>query len=349
MYKLFIDSLNNRVGVYQNGELVEIYDDFNNIEGDIYSARVKNIVDGIEVAFCNIGIQKDGMLQSKDIVGFSKGDRISEIIDKKKYRLVQVIKNPVEDKGPKLTEHIKLVGRNIILMLDEGIYFSDKLTIDEKNKLTKLLINLNLKYGVIVRSSAVNIAFDELVLEIRKLADQFDEIIERYNNSSEVSCLYNVGEIVDKLITDLYSKDFKIEVNCKEEFELIKTKYPEFDVEFVDKILKNKMKSKISLKSGGYLIIEETFAGTMIDVNSGNNIISNKDGVFLDTNIEAAIEIARQMRLRDMSGIIIVDFINLNNDDERDKVIRYLSECVKYDRAKVNVVDFTKLRIAWNY
>ena len=225
-------------------------------------------------------------------------------------------------------------------------FISDKLTIDEKNKLTKLLINLNLKYGVIIRSSAVNIAFDELVLEIRKLSDQFDEIIERYNNSSEVSCLYNVGEIVDKLITDLYSKDFKIEVNCKEEFELIKTKYPEFDVEFVDKILKNKIKSKISLKSGGYLIIEETFAGTMIDVNSGNNIISNKDGVFLDTNIEAAIEIARQMRLRDMSGIIIVDFINLNNDDERDKVIRYLSECVKYDRAKVNVVDFTKLRIA---
>ena len=349
MYKLFIDSLNNRIGVYQNGELVEIYDDFDNIEGNIYSARVKNIVDGIKVVFCNIGIQKDGMLQSKDIVGFSKSDRISEIIDKKKYRLVQVIKNPVEDKGPKLTEHIKLGGRNIILMLDEGIYFSDKLTIDEKSKLAKLLVNLNLKYGVIIRSSAVNIAFDELVLEIRKLADQFDEIIERYNNSSEVSCLYNVGGIVDKLITDLYSKDFKIEVNSKEEFELIKTKYPESDVEFVDKILKNKMKSKISLKSGGYLIIEETFAGTMIDVNSGNNIISNKDGVFLDTNIEAAIEIARQMRLRDMSGIIIVDFINLNNDDERNKVIRYLSECVKYDRAKVNVVDFTKLRIAWNY
>ena len=346
MYKLFIDSLNNRVGVYQNGELVEIYDDFNNIEGNIYSARVKNIVDGIKVAFCNIGIQKDGMLQSKDIVGFSKGDRISEIIDKKKYRLVQVIKNPVEDKGPKLTEHIKLVGRNIILMLDEGIYFSDKLAIDEKSKLTKLLVNLNLKYGVIIRSSAINIAFDELVLEIRKLADQFDEIIERYNNSTEVSCLYNVGGIVDKLITDLYSKDFKIEVNCKEEFELIKTKYPEFDVEFVDKILKNKMKSKISLKSGGYLIIEETFAGIMIDVNSGNNIISNKDGVFLDTNIEAAIEISRQMRLRDMSGIIIVDFINLNNNDERDKVIRCLSECAKYDRAKVNIVDFTKLRIA---
>ena len=106
MYKLFIDSLNNRVGVYQNGELVEIYDDFNNIEGNIYSARVKNIVDGIKVAFCNIGIQKDGMLQSKDIIRFSEGDRISEIIDKKNYRLVQVIKNPVEDKGPKLKENI---------------------------------------------------------------------------------------------------------------------------------------------------------------------------------------------------------------------------------------------------
>ena len=110
------------------------------------------------------------------------------------------------------------------------------------------------------------------------------------------------------------------------------------------------MKSKVSLKSGGYLIIEETFAGTMIDVNSGNNIISNKDGVFLDTNIEAANEIARQMRLRDMSGIIIVDFINLNNNDERDKVIRCLSDyfdgCTKLDRGKVNVVDFTKLRIA---
>ena len=183
MYKLFIDSLNNRVGVYQNGELVEFYDDLKNIEGNIYSAKVKNIVDGIKVAFCNIGIQKDGMLQSKDIVGFSKGDRISEIIDKKNYRLVQVIKNPVEDKRPKLTEKIKLTGKNVVLMFDKGVYFSNRLPINYKKELLDLLNSYNFKYGVIFRSSSINISFDELILEIQELSNKFDEVINKFNNS----------------------------------------------------------------------------------------------------------------------------------------------------------------------
>ena len=346
MYKLFIDSLNNRVGVYQNGELVELYKDFNNIEGNIYSAKVKNIVDGIKVAFCNIGIYKDGMLQGKDIKGFFENCRISKIINKSDFRLVQVIKNQVEDKGPKLTENIKLTGKNVVLMFDKGVYFSNRLPINYKKELLDLLNSYNFKYGVIFRSSSINISFDALILEIQELSNKFDEVINKFNNSSNVECLYDVGNVVDKLINDLYSNGLEVEVNDIEELEILKSKYPKCSFKFIDKNLKCKKKSKVMLKSGGYLIIEETFAGTMIDVNSGNNIISNKDGVFLDTNIEAAIEIARQMRLRDMSGIIIVDFINLNNDDERNKVIRYLSECVKYDRAKVNVVDFTKLRIA---
>ena len=346
MYKLFIDSLNNRVGVYQNGELVEFYDDLKNIEGNIYSAKVKNIVDGIKVAFCNIGIQKDGMLQSKDIVGFSKGDRISEIIDKKNYRLVQVIKNPVEDKGPKLTEKIKLTGKNVVLMFDKGVYFSNRLPINYKKELLDLLNSYNFKYGVIFRSSSINISFDELILEIQELSNKFDEVINKFNNSSNVECLYDVGNVVDKLINDLYSNGLDVEVNDIEEFEILKSKYSKCSFKFIDKNLKYKMKSKVMLKSGGYLIIEKTFAGTMIDVNSGKNIISNKRGVFLDTNIEAAKEVARQLRLRDISGIIIVDFINLNNDEERKMVIDYFDGCTKLDRGKVNVVDFTKLRIA---
>lgn len=346
MYKLFIDSLNNRVGVYQNGELVEFYDDLKNIEGNIYSAKVKNIVDDMEVAFCNIGIQKDGMLQSKDVVGFSKGDRISEIIDKKNYRLVQVIKNPVEDKGPKLTEKIKLTGKNVVLMFDKGVYFSNRLPINYKKELLDLLNSYNFKYGVIFRSSSINISFDALILEIQEVSNKFDEVINKFNNSSNVECLYDVGNVVDKLINDLYSNGLEVEVNDIEELEILKSKYPKCSFKFIDKNLKCKKKSKVMLKSGGYLIIEETFAGIMIDVNSGKNISSNKDGVFLDTNIEAAREIARQIRLRDMSGIIIVDFINLNNDEERKMVIDYFNGCIKFDRGKVNVVDFTKLRIA---
>lgn len=346
MYKLFIDSLNNKVGVYQNGELVELYEDFNNIEGNIYSAKVKNIVDDIEVAFCNIGIYKDCMLQSKDIVGFSKGDRISEIIDKKNYRLVQVIKNQVENKGPKLTEKIKLTGKNVVLMFDKGVYFSNRLPINYKKELLDLLNSYNFKYGVIFRSSSINISFDALILEIQELSNKFDEVINKFNNSSNVECLYDVGNVVDKLINDLYSNGLEVEVNEVEKLEILKLKYPKCSFNFIDKNLKCKKKSKVMLKSGGYLIIEETFAGIMIDVNSGNNISSNNDGVFLDTNIEAAREIARQIRLRDMSGIIIVDFINLNNDEERKMVIDYFNGCTKFDRGKVNVVDFTKLRIA---
>lgn len=346
MYKLFIDALNNKVGVYQNGELVEFYDDLNNIEGNIYSAKVKNIVDDIEVAFCNIGIQKDGMLQGKDIKGFFENCRISKIINKSNFRLVQVIKNHVEDKGPKLTENIKLTGKNVVLMFDKGIYFSNRLPINYKKELLDLLNSYNFKYGVIFRSSSINISFDELILEIQDLSNKFDGIINKFSNSSNVECLYDVGNVVDKLINDLYSNGLEFEVNDIEELEILKSKYPKCSFNFIDKNLKCKKKSKVMLKSGGYLIIEETFAGTMIDVNSGKNISSNKDGVFLDTNIEAAREIARQIRLRDMSGIIIVDFINLNNDEERKMVIDYFNGCIKFDRGKVNVVDFTKLRIA---
>ena len=346
MYKLFIDSLNNKVGVYQNGELVEFYDDLNNIEGNIYSAKVKNIVDDMEVAFCNIGIHKDCMLQGNDIKGFFENCRISKIINKSDFRLVQVIKNQVEDKGPKLTEKIKLTGKNVVLMFDKGVYFSNRLPINYKEKLLDLLNSYNFKYGVIFRSSSINISFDELILEIQELSNKFDEVINKFNNSSNVECLYDVGNVVDKLINDLYSDGLEVEVNEVEKLEILKLKYPKCSFQFIDKNLKYKMKSKVMLKSGGYLIIEKTFAGTMIDVNSGKNIISNKRGVFLDTNIEAAEEVARQLRLRDISGIIIVDFINLNNDEERKMVIDYFDGCTKLDRGKVNVVDFTKLRIA---
>ena len=183
-------------------------------------------------------------------------------------------------------------------------------------------------------------------MEIQELSNKFDEVINKFNSSSNVECLYDVGNVVDKLINDLYSDGLEVEVNDIEELEILKLKYPKCSFKFIDKNLKCKKKSKVMLKSGGYLIIEETFAGIMIDVNSGKNIISNKRGVFLDTNIEAAREIARQIRLRDMSGIIIVDFINLNNDEERKMVIDYFNDCTKFDRGKVNVVDFTKLRIA---
>ena len=333
MYKLFIDSLNNRVGVYQNGELVEFYDDLKNIEGNIYSAKVKNIVDDIEVAFCNIGIYKDGMLQGKDIKGFFENCRISKVINKSDFRLVQVIKNQVENKGPKLTEKIKLTGKNVVLMFDKGIYFSNRLPINYKKELLELLNSYNFKYGIILRSSSINISFDALILEIQELSNKFDEVINKFNNSSNVECLYDVGNVVDKLINDLYSNGLEVEVNDIEELEILKSKYPKCSFKFIDKNLKCKKKSKVMLKSGGYLIIEETFAGIMIDVNSGKNISSNKDDVFLDTNIEAARE-------------IIVDFINLNNDEERKMVIDYFNGCTKFDRGKVNVVDFTKLRIA---
>lgn len=231
-------------------------------------------------------------------------------------------------------------------MFDKGVYFSNRLPINYKKELLDLLNSYNFKYGVIFRSSSINISFDALILEIQELSNKFDEVINKFNNSSNVECLYDVGNVVDKLINDLYSNGLEVEVNDIEELEILKSKYPKCSFKFIDKNLKCKKKSKVMLKSGGYLIIEETFAGIMIDVNSGKNISFNKDGVFLDTNIEAAREIARQIRLRDMSGIIIVDFINLNNDEERKMVIDYFNGCTKFDRGKVNVVDFTKLRIA---
>lgn len=348
MYKLFIDCFNDKIGVYQNKELVEVYEkDLENLEGNIYVAKVKNIIDDMNVVFCNIGIKKDGMLQFDNINGYNNVIRISDFIDKKEFRLVQVFKNCVEDKGPKLTENIKIAGKNVVVMFDKGVYFSDKLS--ESFKRLVLSKIGEQKYGVIIRSSAVNNSIDDLFLEINKLTLKLDDIVNEFNNSDNVKCLYTFGGIVNKLINDFYNYDLKIEINSNEVCNLFSKVYSDLDVKFVNKELGIKFKEKIFLKSRGYILIQNTFAGTMIDVNSGRSIRNKIDGVFLNTNLEAVKEICRQIRLRDLSGIIIIDFINLKNDFERDQVMKFFKECVKSDRGKVNVVDFTKLRVIGSY
>jgi len=133
-----------------------------------------------------------------------------------------------------------LTGKNVVLMFDKGVYFSNRLPINYKEKLLDLLNSYNFKYGVIFRSSSINISFDELILEIQELSNKFDEVINKFNNSSNVECLYDVGNVVDKLINDLYSDGLEVEVNEVEKLEILKLKYPKCSFQFIDKNLKYK-------------------------------------------------------------------------------------------------------------
>lgn len=373
MYNILIQKENKMttIVVVQDNEVVEIYnekDDEKRLEGNIYLGKVRNIIPGMQSAFLDIGEPKNALVHIKDLIPKASNVtgnlyedtskmQISKIVKSGDEVLVQVKRDCNEQKGPRVTKDIKLNGKfTIIMPFSNFITISQKIqNKEEADRLKKIVKEVLPKgYGAIIRTVAEGREKEEIQKELQILLEVWKQI---ENKSKELIgkkvapvMIFDNSGIVGKIITDLAENDLeKIYTNNKELIDL----FPELKekIEITDNVLskfgaKNKMelKNKIWLKCGGFITIDKAEALTAVDVNSAKFTGKRElEKTVLKVNLEATEEIARQIRLRDIGGIIIIDYIDMENDEDREKIRNYIIECFKKDRSKVQVLEFTKL------
>ena len=373
MYNILINKENEStiVAVVQDGELVELYNEKfaeKRLEGNIYLGKIKNIIPGMQSAFIDIGEEKNALVHIKDIIpkasnvtgnvyeDTSKYD-IAKIVKPGDEILVQVKRDCNEQKGPRVTKDIKINGKLVILMpYSNFITISQKIQNEEEIKRLKEIAKNELPegFGAIIRTAAEGKSEEEIVSEIHILLNFWSNLLKSANDMKNKNLapvkIYDNDGIVGKIITDLAENNLEnIYTNDKdlaEHFETMKDKIIVCK-NVLDKFeVKNKMKldRKIWLKCGGFITIDKTEALTAIDVNSGK-FTGNKnlERTVLKVNREATKEIAKQIRLRDIGGIIIIDYIDMEEEKDKEDIRNYIIECFKQDRSKVQVLEFTKL------
>ena len=380
MLEIFIDKKENqeKVALIENGNLVEYYEEDEETdrkEGNIYVGTVKDIIPGMQSAFIDIGTEKNGFIHLKDILPKvdEKNEKLELNLDIKKVikpnqkLLVQIKKDSNDKKGARVSTHINLPGKYIVLMPNtDFITISQKIEDKkEQERLVKLVKeHIGKGNGAIIRTSAVK-KDKELIKDIELLQNKWKEIQEKYNQkisqNNGDSLVYESENIVDKMIIDLVSEKIEnIVTNNKAEYDKLiieKNKMEELsntkislenkdvlDIYDIKKQIEKICNRKIWLKCGGFITIDKTEALTAIDVNTGKYTGSkNLEQTLYKVNEEATVEIAKQLRLRDIGGIIIIDYIDMRKQENKDKIRKLLEERLKLDRAKTQVEGFTKL------
>ena len=332
-----------------------------NIEGNIYSGIIKNIVPGIKAAFIDIGKEKNAFIHFEDL------NKINEEIKSNKKILVQVQKNPIKQKGAKLTANIKLTGRQIVLMPKTNfITISRKIEDEDQKQRLKEIVEKHIPngFGAIIRTSCISATEEEICDDIQRLLNRWNKIQKKMlENESNLPCLIEENndiikslilgtanskmnriitnnEVVNKEIKD-FLKEYSLDNNVKVELEK-----DVFEKYTMQKELQDLENNKVWLRCGGYIVIDKTEALTAIDVNSGKCVgKDNLEDTILRVNTEAAKEIAKQLRLRDIGGIIIIDFIDMQEAISKTKLLECFVEETKKDRAKVQVEGFSKLNL----
>ena len=363
------------IALLENGNLVEQYeekDNSNRNEGNIFIGTVKDILPGMQSAFVDIGTEKNSFIHLKDIlpqVDEKKGEKqenkdIKDIIKINDKILVQVKKDSNEKKGARVSTHINLPSKYIVLMPNtEIITVSQKIEDKaEKNRLIDIIKNnLPKGNGAVIRTSANGKSEEELLKDINYVFNKWKKILEISKKQNQEKLIYRSENIVHKMIIDLLDKDLKkIITNSKSEYDEIIAFQKEINSnneitvalkENEDLLnmydMKNQIEKisnrKIWLNCGGFITIDKTEALTAIDVNTGK-FTGKKDlqETIFKVNKEATIEIAKQLRLRDIGGIIIIDYIDME-DESKEKIMQLLKDCLNKDRAKTQIEGFTKL------
>ena len=387
------------IALLEDKHLVELHQESREEQfavGNIYIGRVKKIMPGLNAAFVDVGYEKDAFLHYLDLGSnfntlyqfttqilsdrkkvpaiqkiklqpeIEKSGSINDILKTGQEILVQVTKEPISTKGPRLTAEISIAGRFLVLMpFADKVSVSQKIkTEEERVRLKQLIQSIKPKgFGVIVRTVAEEKKVAELDNELKILVKRWEEAITKVQQSKGDSLiLEELGRTVG-IIRDLFSPSFKhIHVNDaavftevrdyveliaperKEIVKLYKDEAPIYDSFGISKQIKSAFGKTVSFKSGAYLIIEHTEALHVIDVNSGNRSKAGngQEANALDVNLAAADEIARQLRLRDMGGIIVVDFIDMHETENRQKLFERMRDMMSNDRAKHNILPLSK-------
>ncbi len=390
------------IALLEDGRLVSLQKESRNLAyavGDIYAAKVKKLMPGLNAAFVNVGYEKDAFLHYLDLgphfssyaqflkealgegadknplpqvqkmkllPDIDKHGSIADQIEKDQELMVQIVKEPISSKGPRLTTEIAFTGRYLVL-----IPFSDKISISqkirstgEKLRLRHLVESIRPKnFGVIIRTSAEGKSVAELNHELKTLLKCWEDAAAKARTAPVPSLIFEEDSRIVGVLRDVFSTSFEgIHVNDpevyqqilnyvtliapekKEIVELYKKDTPIFDHFGITRQIKSSFGKTVSFRSGAYIIIEHTEALHVIDVNSGNRTKATNDqeSNALEVNLRAADEIARQLRLRDMGGIIVVDFIDMNKPEHRQALFDHMREIMANDRARHNILPLSK-------
>ena len=374
MTEIFIkkEKENKEIALVENGKLLEYYeenDENNRREGNIYIGIVKDIVKGMQSAFIDIGTEKNSFIHLKDALPkidetkekLDEAIEISKVLKPGQKILVQVKKDSNEKKGARVSTHISLPSKYIVLMPNTDIVtISQKIEDEKEQKRLIKLVKENLTHGngAIIRTLAEG-KEKEIIEDIKAVEKKWEKIIQTSIDPEldKAKLLYKSEGIVEKILIDLTEqkidkiiindekeyKNLKSSINSKVEVEL-KKGTDIFETYELNKQIEKIQNRKIWLKCGGFITIDKTEALTAIDVNTGKYTGGNNLGqTIFRVNKEATIEIAKQIRLRDIGGIIIIDYIDMKKQEDKDKIESILREELKKDRSKTQVEGFTKL------
>ncbi len=377
MNTIYIDSRDgiNRICIVEDGRLVEYYKEDtgrHRLLGNVYRGRVVNILQGMEAAFIDIGEEKNAYLNIKDALSremmYSREKlTIDKVLRHGEDIMVQVVKEPLGSKGPKVTTHLSIPGRYMVLTpYSNRVNISKKIRAQEEIERLKAVgkeLERN-DMGMIFRTVSQGVDPEVLKEEYHELVEIFEKIEGERNYLPTPKLIYSEPVLVLQILRD-YFDESKTDVvtNSKEIFDYLKTTTklsdynlkekltydPQYNMDYhmsIQMDMKEALSRRVQLKSGGYIVIDETEALTAIDVNTGKYVgnLTLSDTI-VRTNIEAAVEIARQIRLRDIGGIIIIDFIDMKNQDNIDIVLGKLDKEFRKDKNKPYVVGMTKLNL----
>ncbi|NJI59087.1 Rne/Rng family ribonuclease [Microbacterium oxydans] len=374
--KMVVRSKNGRtqIGVLEDGVLVEHYVARNqdaSLIGNVYLGRVQNVLPSMEAAFVDIGRGRNAVLYSGEVDwdGVETGNqprRIELALKPGDRVLVQVTKDPVGHKGARLTSQISLPGRYLVYVPGGSMNgISRKLPDNERARLKRILKEvLPESSGVIVRTAAEGATEDQLTRDVQRLTAQWEHVQKQVENQQAPALLHAEPDLLVKIVRDVFNEDFtkmliqgedaqqtirayleSVAPDLLERVEAYEEETDPFDAFRITEQIEKALDRKVWLPSGGSLVIDRTEAMTVVDVNTGKFVGSggNLEETVTKNNLEAAEEIVRQLRLRDIGGIIVVDFIDMVLESNRDLVLRRLIECLSRDRTKHQVAEVTSL------
>jgi len=369
-----------QVAVLEGRNLIEHYvsrpaDDVSQIHGNIYVGRIQNVLPGMEAAFVDIATPKNAVLyrgdvqyDPEDIDEQGKNPRIEDILKNKQLIICQVTKNPIGHKGARLTQEVSLPGRFVVLIPNSKTYgISKRLPDDVRKRLRGILDRVKPEeHGLIVRTAAETATEEELRADMTILLQQWEEIAEKAARTQRPGLLYREPELAVRVIREEFNADYRgVVIDDERLYNDVKSYVAAFNPELADRIeyydategglslfekfhiheqVHKALDRKVWLPSGGSLIIEHTEALTVIDVNTGKNVgKSNLEETVFHNNMEAAEEIAKQLRLRDIGGIIVIDFIDMEVKRNRAKVVEAFRDALARDKTRSQVFDITEL------
>lgn len=382
-----VNTYEARVALLEDGELAEIHVETRGQErlvGNIYKGRVANILPGMQAAFVDIGLEKNAFLYAGDILSDQSDfyfpemndeepiekkleiKNIKEMLSPNQEIVVQVLKQPGGSKGARVTTHITLANRYLVLMPTvDHVGVSRRIEDEgERERLKNLIMEIKPpNMGVIVRTVAENATKEDIEAELKFALRLWERVSGKADFLTAPRLIHAEETLLFRTIRDIFNPDVdEFIINDKDYYEKLlavtNIVSPEmssrlrlyendgniFDFYNIENKIENALKRKVWLKNGCYLVIDETEALTVIDVNTGKYIgEDNLQDTILNANVEAAEEIARQLRLRDISGIIVIDFIDMEEGENKQAVVDALTEALKHDRTKSNVLGMTEL------